>query len=309
MTPPAAGGNSELLGLAGFRLTRWSADEVFTRMKSWGLAHLDYWGNGDGLTTEQFAERAHEAGIRIYALNLPGLNLFAPFPDRDRQDEAQAAVRRAVDSARRIGATFVQIYPETARTPNFRDAISLAAEQLTRAADYAAAQGVTLAIENNNNRSSETDLRPLNPSVLPELLAAVVEAVDSPFLRICFDACNWYTNGVEPFPYAYEELQDWIVNVQFKDVTRYSASRHRLHANAGYLVKNQVGRSGPSHTADGDGDFLPVPVGQGAINWHGLASQLSLAGYTGWRTLDPYCSDSFLEHWIAESLRAVRALP
>jgi sugar phosphate isomerase/epimerase len=271
-------------------------------MRAWQIPALDYWGNPDNLPTAEFARRLRDEGVDVFALNVPGVSLFAPVPDRSRQRAVADRIRAEIDVAAGIGAEFVQIYPATARTGRYGDAVQLAAEQLRPVAEYAARAGITLGVENTNDRSGETPDRRLNPSMLPELLHDIVSAVDSCALKACFDPTNWYTSGIEPFPYAYDVLKDSVVNVQLKDARRFRPFGDRDEPNASYLVRNEPGRIGPSFTADGDGDFLPVPLGDGAVNWWGLAQRLIAGGYGGWWTLDPYCAPDFVDTWIDRSL-------
>jgi len=83
------------------------------------------------------------------------------------------------------GASPTRLAPTPAEAPQ-ADLRSLWADEIDRlgaVADYAAARGVTVAVENIFRQSA----REITYRIDPRQLAAVVSAVDSPALGICFD--------------------------------------------------------------------------------------------------------------------------
>ena len=126
----------------------------------------------------------------------------------------------------------------------------------------------------------------------PERMRELVERINSPHFRLTFDACNFYFAGVEPYPYAYELLQDYIVYVHLKDGARYDPRRYG----------DRVLRF-----TDHSGEYVCLPLGQGAINYQGLLTRLKADGYTGFLTLEPHVEPERVAETYQQMLAYLKA--
>ncbi len=211
-----------------------------------------------------------EAGVNVIAVST-WTHLYLP------GDVAvqQSLLLEGIEVAHRLGARMANTYfgHGPVREDNVDgQAIASYIENLQPCLEQAAALGVTLCLENEFDVLGD-DPQASDITRRPERIRELVERINSPYFRLTFDACNFYFAGVEPYPYAYEVLQDYIGYVHLKDGARYDQNRHG----------DQVLRF-----TDHSGEYVCLPLGQGAINYHGLLSRLEADGYAGFLTLEPH---------------------
>lgn len=159
------------------------------------------------LTDEQ-VERAAAIlaahGIRVSSIGSPigKINIADDF--------AAHLVRmdRAVWVAQRLGAPFIRVFsffltPEQ-NPADYRDEVI---RRMAALAQRALAGGVVMLHENEKEIFGD----------VPERVLDIVTAVDSPALRLAWDAANYVQCGVVPFPEAYELLRPFTDYIQIKD--------------------------------------------------------------------------------------------
>jgi sugar phosphate isomerase/epimerase len=184
----------------------------------------------------------------------------------------QALLIEGIELAHRLGARIANTYFGHGPVQDDDLAIATYVEHLQPCLERAAALGVAICLENEFDVLGD-DPQASDVTRRPERIRELVERVNSPFFRVTFDACNFYFAGVEPYPYAYEILQDHIGYVHLKDGARYDPLRHG----------DRVLRF-----TDHSGEYVCLPVGQGAINTHGLLTRLEADGYDGFFALEPH---------------------
>ena len=184
----------------------------------------------------------------------------------------QALLLDGIGVAHRLGARFANTYFGHGAIQDDELAIATYVENLQPCLERAAALGVTLCLENEFDVLGD-DPQASDVTRRPERLRELVERVDSPYFRLTFDACNFYFAGTEPYPYAYDVLKDYVSYVHLKDGARYDSSRYG----------DQVLRF-----TDHSGAYVCLPLGQGAINSHGLLARLMADGYDGFLALEPH---------------------
>lgn len=278
------------LGLSGHAFSDWTPESLLSLMTTrLGIRALDYWPvNRGSLDMPAYADLLQSYDVHVYCVNAPstGGRLMAP----GETGEAQATLLNAISEAEALGAPYVQFYTGVPEWPEFVTVVKTLARYLAPVLDRAAQAGVMLLLENNLDQRGE-DIFRLNPSRTPEMVFVVLEEIGSPIVRLSYDPCNFYTVGAEGYPYAYELLKPYIVNVHMKDCVRYSP-----------LVYSGAAEQQKLLTDSASGPHLPVPVGQGAINWDGILRKLAADGYDGWLTLDPFSLPAPLIAWCEESL-------
>jgi len=147
--------------------------------------------------------------------------------------------------------------------------------------DYAEKLGVTIVLENEAHDASGT----------PEGMLKILKALNSEFFKTNFDATNYYQANVEPFPYAYEVLKDYIAYIHLKNGCRFIPGVHPDYARGGpFAPPNESYRI-----------FYP-PLPYGAVNIEGLILRLKQDGYDGFCTLEPHVRtlDKLMEYYRVE---------
>lgn len=285
---------SSHLAISGHAWRDWAPEALLqTLVDRLDIRVLDYWPwNRGDLEIDRYLELLDQFGVEIRVVNVPGAHgrLCAP----GETDQAQAALLAGIDEAVALKAPYVQFYTGVPEWPEFVTVVKTLARDLRPLLAHAEERGITLLLENNVDQRGE-DHQGLNPSRRPEMVLAVLEEVDSPRLRLACDPCNFCAAGYEGFPYAYELLQPWIECIHLKDCARFSSLLHQDAPNADHLFIDVLG-----------GPFLPVPMGQGALNWNGVLHRLARDGFAGWLTLDPFSSPNALLDWCLESLSYLR---
>ncbi len=116
--------------------------------------------------------------------------------------------KRAVYLAKYLEAKFVRVFsyypPEGGNIKDYRKQVM---ERMKAKADYAEKEGVMLALENEHGIYGED----------PESCLDILQTVNSPNLKLCFDPANFIIDEIKPFDRAYPLLKDWIVYFHIKD--------------------------------------------------------------------------------------------
>jgi sugar phosphate isomerase/epimerase len=156
-------------------------------------------------------------------------------------------VRRAVNAAKVLGARYIRVfsfyYGDSVPVESIRDDVMVRMRAL---ADAAEEGGVVLLHENEKDIFGDVPGRVLD----------IIETVNSPALKVAWDAANFVQVGVKPFDEAYQKLRPHLEYLQVKDA---------LFANG------QVTPAG-----EGDGDLLRT------------VEALKADGYTGFASLEPH---------------------
>jgi len=126
-------------------------------------------------------------------------------------DDFEAHLRRmdrAIEVARLVGAPYIRVFsffldPDQ-RPEDHRDEV---VRRMAALAERAAAGGVVLLHENEKAIFGD----------VPERVHDLVTAVDSPALRLAWDAANYVQCGVVPFPDAFRLLRPYTDYLQVKD--------------------------------------------------------------------------------------------
>jgi sugar phosphate isomerase/epimerase len=215
--------------------------------------------------------------------------------NREPTEDAQRAIFESIALARELNAPYVTTYMGSNPAHDTETMKRLYARDLEPCLRDAARHGITILLENMFDSRGE-DPQGTNLSRRPEGMRAVVEVVSSPNFGVTYDPCNFHIAGVEPYPYAYELLKDYIRNVHIKDAAKYTDVAHGdLKAHA--------------HWVDSlTGCWLSFPVGQGAINFYGLLNRLLLDGYSGCLTIDIMTLPRGRESSYVQSVEFIRAV-
>ncbi len=159
------------------------------------------------LSDEQLAEAKRILDARGFGVSSIG----SPIGKINIADDFDAHLRRmdrAVEVARYLGAPYIRVFSffltADQRPEDHRDEV---VRRMTALAEKAAAGGVVLLHENEKEIFGD----------VPERVLDLVTAVDSPALRLAWDAANYVQCGVVPFPEAYAMLRPYTDYIQVKD--------------------------------------------------------------------------------------------
>jgi sugar phosphate isomerase/epimerase len=216
----------------------------FVELRSaWDVNVLD-------LSDEQVAEvkrvlDAHGIGVSSIGSPIGKVNVTDDFDAHLRRMD------RAVEVAQVLGAPYIRVFSffltADQRPEDHRDEV---VRRMSALAERAAAGGVVLLHENEKEIFGD----------VPERVHDLVTAVDSPALRLAWDAANYVQCGVVPFPEAYELLRPYTDYIQIKDAV---------------LATGEV-----------------VPAGEGDGRLRDTVRALADDGYQGFVSMEPHLSSA-----------------
>ena len=251
------------------------------------LFHERHYTEADG---ERVVAEVADRGLRVSAVD--GLSQLYREPALAERN--QRLLLYQIELAAKAEAPYAVTYFGFGGERDDRRAIGVYTERLGPCLERAEELGVTILLENEFD-SAALDPEGTDVTRRPEVVRELVEQVGSERFRTNFDAANYYFAGVEPFPYAFEVLEDVIEHVHVKD-------GHRLTP------------LGPAHddelylrTRDYDREYGWCPVGEGAVNWDGLLRRLVRRGYDGFVALEPHSRRVHAEDAWRHSIGFVRA--
>jgi sugar phosphate isomerase/epimerase len=162
-------------------------------------------------------------------------------------------LRRAVNAAKVLDARYIRIfsfyYADSVQVESIRDDVM---ERMRALADVAGEAGIILLHENEKDIFGD----------VPDRVLDIIETVNSPALKVAWDAANFVQVGVKPFDEGYAKLRPHLEYLQVKDA---------LFEN-GHVVP----------AGEGDGDVLRTVEALKADGYQGFASlEPHLAGAHG----------------------------
>jgi sugar phosphate isomerase/epimerase len=176
------------------------------------------------VTDDQLREVRRHAFIRGVSISGTAVGNKFALPRGEARDKEIAAVKLWIDRATVLGAPHVRIFAGDAPgdLPQ-EEAVKLCIEAMQECADYAAARGVFLGVENHGGIVAR-----------PEVLLEIVRAVKSPWFGINLDTGNFHTAD----PYAALALcAPYAVNVQVKSEITPKGTKERQPADLTRVVK------------------------------------------------------------------------
>jgi sugar phosphate isomerase/epimerase len=206
---------------------------------AWGTNIVDLSGDQLGKLKGLLAEK----DMKVSAIASPIGKVDVSLPVEHEVER----LRRAIQAAQVLGAPYIRIfsfyYGEGVPVESIRDAVMERMSALARAAE---ASGLVLLHENEKDIYGDT----------PDRVLDIIETVNSPALKVAWDAANFVQVGVKPFDEGYGKLRPHLEYLQVKDA---------LFSN-GHVTP----------AGEGDGDLLLT------------IDALKADGYTGFASLEPH---------------------
>ena len=187
---------------------------------AWNVNILDL--DGDQLAT--LRQTLKEFDLSVSSIGSPIGKIYI---DEDFEPH-RGRMRHAAEVARRLGARYIRIFsfflregddPESHRDEVLR--------RMRALADVAEQYDVVLLHENEKEIYGD----------IPRRCLDIVTAVDSPKLRVAWDAANFVQVGVRPFTEGYALLRPYLEYVQIKDARLADASVVVAGAGDGEVVE------------------------------------------------------------------------
>lgn len=219
-------------------------------LQALGASHIEVrsaWGtNIVDLSDEQLrtlAKLLADKDMKVSAIASPIGKVDVSLPVEHEVER----LRRAANAAKVLDAKYIRIfsfyYGESVPVESIRDDVI---ERMRALAAVAEQEGVVLLHENEKDIFGD----------VPDRVLDIIESVNSPALKVAWDAANFVQVGVKPFEEAYGKLRPHLEYLQVKDA---------LFAN-GHVVP----------AGEGDGDVLRT------------VEALKADGYTGFASLEPH---------------------
>jgi sugar phosphate isomerase/epimerase len=253
---------------------RWhpTYEQLGERCKRLGVDALElaYYPQNEGF--DGAADTLARYGVEIVCVNATAKHRINIVDD---VAPVQQELIRCITLAGDLGAPFVVMYAGHNSRWNMRERVELFRRRMEPVVAAAAKRNVTLLLENH------FDLRGEDPHYTdvvrnPDLTAVFMEALDCEQIRINFDAGNVYAAGVEPWPYAYRILRDYIAYAHLKDMAYFSELLYGPFSANETLSDSKAG------------DFLPVAVGDGGVNYWGLLREMADDGVAAFATFEDH---------------------
>lgn len=267
-----------ILSMQNEYFNRLSLEQALKKVRAFGLRHVE-------CTVLWFRDmdlgRARELLAR-YQVKLSAINTW--FNDQTPA-EKQAYILEGLRMARALKAGFVIVYfGNLAQVPT----IKLFKKVIAPCLAEAEKSNITLALETEFDPTGKDLTRSADGTL------QILEAVNSPRLKLNFDMGNTYIAGEEAYPYAYQKLKEHIGYIHLKDAVKYDPERHGPEKK-NLIFKDLSGRS------------ICVPFGRGAINFEGLLGSIRASNYRGFLTIEPHVPHAQLEETYRADIAYVKA--
>ncbi|MEW5815025.1 MAG: sugar phosphate isomerase/epimerase family protein, partial [Spirochaetota bacterium] len=260
--------------------------------REFGVEFLELW-IPENVTLESLPmvlKLLNGAGVRTACVSSPSNLNYT-----DDIKGCQELIINSIRAAEELGANVINTYFGPSRKRDCATAIEEFARNIRPCLDEAERRKITICLENEFIWVAEPeDAYGKEPTTTAEGALEVVNRIGSQYFRLNFDGCNFYVAGEEPYPYAYTLLKEYIEYIHLKDATKYFREVHGEKENH---------RIQPTISVD----YVPVPLGQGAINYGTFVEKVASDGYDGFLTLEPHVPRNVLEPTIEESLNFLRS--
>ncbi len=187
---------------------------------AWNVNILDL--DADQLATLQQTLKEFDLSVSSIGSPIGKIGIAEDFePHRER-------MRHAAEVARRLGAPYIRIFsffiPEGDDPDRHRDEVL---RRMRALADVAEQYDLVLLHENEKDIYGD----------IPRRCLDIVTSVDSPKLRLAWDAANFVQVGVRPFTEGYRQLRPYVQYIQIKDALLADASVVVAGAGDGEVVE------------------------------------------------------------------------
>lgn len=151
-------------------------------------------------------DMAREAGIGIACIGSP----IGKAPLTDPEEKAIDQLHRAIHIAKLCSTRYIRVFSYYPGELERSEARKIARERLSQWAKIAEAEGITLVLEGARNTTCGTG----------EELAELLSWVNSPSLKLVFDAAALVAAGDRPYDESLPKVLPWLEYLHIKDCRR-----------------------------------------------------------------------------------------
>lgn len=242
-----------------------------------GVELLDYFWKDKASELPKVKKQIADAGLELAVYSV-GNDFFQP--DRAVWEKQLADMKTGIDTANALEVGLMRVFSGNRKEGyELADGMDWIIDGLAQSAEYAAAHGVVLALENHGLMAGRSDQ-----------VRYMIETVNSPSLRANLDTGNFLLVGQNPTDAA-RDLADVVALVHLKDFAV---------APAGQTSHVYKGLDGVGYTG--------TVVSEGQVDLAEIISILSKAGYDGWLSLEYEGGLDPLTVGVPGSLAAARKL-
>lgn len=249
-------------------------DEICREISRYGIKNLEAWIDFHIYDDKKDLARA---AFEKYEVNLICVSSWTPLLEPGKLDQYQNDILRSINLASEFGAPFINTYFGCNNDLSVEEALEKYTQGIAPCVRAAEEKGITILLENEFSQLLDNDrLEHTEPTSSAVNCKKLVEMVDSPYFKLNFDAANFFIGGEEAYPYAYEILKEHIDYVHLKNATKLTDAWKHKRPNA--QIWNDYFR----------GDFLCVPLEEGAVNYWHFLKRLAVDKYDGPLVLEPH---------------------
>lgn len=242
-----------------------------------GVELLDYFWKDKASELPRVKKQIADAGLELAVYSV-GNDFFQP--DRAVWTQQLADMKTGIDTANALEVGLMRVFSGNRKEGyELADGMDWIIDGLAQSAEYAAAHGVVLALENHGLMAGRSDQ-----------VRHMIEAVNSPSLRANLDTGNFLLVGQNPTDAA-RDLADVVALVHLKD----------------FAVAPEGQTSHVYKGLDGVG-YTGTVVSEGQVDLAEILSILNKAGYDGWLSLEYEGGLDPLTIGVPGSLAAARKL-
>jgi len=242
-----------------------------------GVELLDFFWKDRAAETPLVKAALAETGLPVGVYSISNNFIKTDAAERVAQLDI---IKKGVDSANEYGAKVVRVFGGDVHEAGitFESALQWLVEGLGAAAEYAAANGVTLALENHGKIAGKSSQ-----------VRAIINAVNNPALRANPDTGNFLLVHQASHE-AVDELADVAAMVHFKDFR---------------LVPDDY--EGFAYSSTEGLKFAGMAIGEGDVDLPDCVVSLKNAGFDGWLNIE-YEGEEIPQHAVARSVVYTRGL-
>ncbi|MBI1299977.1 TIM barrel protein [bacterium] len=264
---PVRAGQMDLAGFVDFAATQ----DVE------GVELLDYFWKDKATELPKVKKQIADAGLELAVYSV-GNDFFQP--DRAVWEKQLADMKTGIDTANALEVGLMRVFSGNRKEGyELADGMDWIIDGLAQSAEYAAAHGVVLALENHGLMAGRSDQ-----------VRHMIETVNSPSLRANLDTGNFLLVGQNPTDAA-RDLADVVALVHLKD----------------FAVAPEGQTSHVYKGLDGVG-YTGTVVSEGQVDLAEIVSILGKADYDGWLSLEYEGGLDPLTVGVPGSLAAARKL-
>jgi sugar phosphate isomerase/epimerase len=242
-----------------------------------GVELLDYFWKDKASELPRVKKQIADAGLELAVYSV-GNDFFQP--DRAVWEKQLADMKTGIDTANALEVGLMRVFSGNRKEGyELADGMDWIIDGLAQSAEYAAAHGVVLALENHGLMAGRSDQ-----------VRHMIETVNSPSLRANLDTGNFLLVGQNPTDAA-RDLADVVSLVHLKD----------------FAVAPEGQTSHVYKGLDGVG-YTGTVVSEGQVDLAEIISILGKAGYDGWLSLEYEGGLDPLTIGVPGSLTAARKL-